>query len=170
MAWYKLINQYLNIPYRINKPYLKSDDNALVGKGSIQEIIDTTKQIAQKQNIDLTKLSDKELYNFRKKNKIGIDCSGLVCNLLGINNKRKTNADMLTSPPLSQKINLKNITRGDLIRRKQGKHVLLVTQVKPQSIEYIHSSRENKGVKIEKVSKNNLSFFKEGIWRLISLQ
>jgi hypothetical protein len=170
MAWHKLINQYLNLPYRINKPYLKSDNNALVGKGSIQEIIETTKQFAKKQNIDLTQLSDKELYNFRKKNNIGIDCSGLVCNLLGIKNKRKTDANMLTSTPLSTKIKLENIKKGDLIRQKQGKHVLLVTQVTPQNIEYIHSSRENRGVKIQKTSKNNLDFFKEGIWRITSLQ
>jgi hypothetical protein len=170
MAWDKLITKYLNLPYRINKPYLKSDNNALVGKGSIEEIITTTQQIAEKQKINLSKLSDQEIYNFRKKNQIGIDCSGLICNLFGLKNKRKINADMLTSLPLSKAVNIKNIKKGDLIRQKNGQHVVLITKNTPDFIEYIHSSRKNRGVKIEKIDKNNLSFFKEGAWRLISLQ
>lgn len=169
MAWNQLIKKYLNLPYRINKPYLNSSNNALVGKGSIEEIIETTTKIAEKQKIDISKFSDKELYNFRKKNKIGIDCSGLVCNLIGVKNKRKINADMLTSSPLSQKIEIEKIKVGDLIRRKNGKHVLLVTKVGSDFVEYIHSSRENRGVKIEKIDKNHPIFFKEGIWRPTSL-
>ena len=147
MAWTKLIPKYLGIPYFTNRHHLKTDNIALVGKGDYKQI----------------KQAQKEFPNIR----IGIDCSGLVCQILGLPyNPRRTNADMLTSAPLSHQIPLSEIKSGDLIRQKNGHHVVLVIKKITNKIEYIHSSQKTKGVVKSIVDIDDKEFFKEGVWRL----
>jgi len=96
-----------------------------------------------------------------KRQRIGIDCSGLVYRTLkyvlttksqkhklneifpeGVN---KTNSDMLTNRSISLRIGRsKDIRSTDLIRMNGGHHVLLVIQNDGKYIEYIHSSDQPK--------------------------
>jgi hypothetical protein len=72
------------------------------------------------------------------------------------------NADMLTSEPLSQKIDVKDVQPGDLIRTRGGKHILLITEVnydsagKPSKITFANSAREYKrnGVRYSTITLN----------------
>jgi len=147
MAWTKLIPKYLGIPYFTNRHHLKTDNIALVGKGNYLEINEAMKQFPD--------------------TRIGIDCSGLVCQLLQLPyNPRKTNANMLTSAPLSHQIPLSDIKSGDLIRQKNGRHLVLVINKIGDQIEYIHSSRKTKGVVKATININDNEFFRDGVWRL----
>lgn len=167
MAWTKLIPQYLGIPYRRNSLSTYTPDDVLAGKGSIKAINQLTRRLAKKEKVDLFRLSKKEIYNFQKKHHIGIDCSGLVCHLLNLPyNPRKTNANMLTSPPLAHPVKLTAIKSGDLVRQKNGHHVVIIIKKIGDQIEYIESSQAARGVVKGKTSLNNSEFFKDGVWRL----
>ena len=78
------IEKYIGLPY--SKNILKDGkiikEQFLGGKGNYRQIATETIRLAQKQKIDLIKLTNQEFYNFQKKNHLGIDCSGLVCQLL----------------------------------------------------------------------------------------
>ncbi|MFA7301045.1 MAG: hypothetical protein WC069_01960 [Candidatus Shapirobacteria bacterium] len=159
------LNNYLGLPYFINigRHKVLSKNNALVGKGSAKEIALQTIEFANIQNINLLKLTPKQIYNFQKKNHLGIDCSGLVCHLLELKvDVRKTSANMLTSKPISKKV--KTLKPNDLIRQKDGKHVLLVLNIDKDLITYVHSSVAAKGVVIE--TKNISDIPNDGFWRL----
>jgi hypothetical protein len=146
MAWTKLIPKYLGIPYYSNIHHLKADNIALIGKGSYLEIAKAQKEFPQR--------------------RIGIACSGLVFQLLNLPNPRRTNANMLTSAPLSHPIDIKDIKPGDLIRQKKGHHVVLVIQKIGDEIEYIETSRKRGRVEKDKISIHDQGFFKEGVFRL----
>jgi hypothetical protein len=152
------INKYLGIPYFINRgKYKNSKDNVFVGKGSAKEIAQTTIELANKEKLKLLDFTPQQLYSFQKKNHLGIDCSGLITHLLNFYfdlnlDPRKTSADMLTSAPLSQKIDAKQATTGDLIRQKNGHHVLFVIEKVGKSLIYVDSSLKNRGVHYGKVS------------------
>lgn len=147
MAWTKLIPKYLGIPYYSNIHHIKSDNIALVGKGNYQQIAQAQKEFP--------------------KTRIGIDCSGLVCQILNLPyNPRHTNANMLTSAPLSHQISLSEIKSGDLIRQKNGHHVVLVIKKNNNTIEYLESSRKTKGVIKNTINLDDKEFFCEGAWRL----
>ncbi len=172
------INKYVGIPYWKNvlKDGKIIKEGFMGGKGNAKDIALKTVELANNQNLKLLNLSEKEIYNFQKKNKIGIDCSGLVCqllifygNLIGkdINlNPRKTSADMLTSKPLSKKINNNDIQTGDLIRQKNGHHVLFVVEKNDSVITYVDSSRENRGVHYGQAKLTDSNFENQGIFRL----
>jgi len=151
------IAKYLGVPYFINTPPVADQSSAVnVGKGNIKDIISKTKSVAASQNIDLSQLNHQQLYNFRKKNSIGIDCSGLAVQLLNLYfgshlDPRKTSAAMLTSPPLSQKIDPNLAATGDLIRQKDGRHVLFVIDQKDGFINYVESSSAGRGVILGKL-------------------
>jgi hypothetical protein len=156
------IYKYLGIPYFRNNPKLKSSPlNAFVGKGNFHEIAQATISTAQKQNVDLLKFSNQQIYNFQKKNHIGIDCSGYAYHLLnflclqsggqnlddvlvgtdGKKGVRRVNANLLTSPPNAHEINqYSDIKTGDLIRMDQGRHVIVIIEKKANKIYYTHSS------------------------------
>jgi hypothetical protein len=161
------ISHYIGIPYwrNILKDGKIVKEGFAGGKGTASEIAAETIRLAKEQKIDLTKLTDKEIYNFQKKNKIGIDCSGLVYNLLdqydkilggeGILNKtigteskrgaRRLSADMLTSSINSKLINNYNdIKTGDMIRMDGGSHVIFIIEKLKDIILYIHSSEKTK--------------------------
>lgn len=150
---------YIGIPYFTNKGKHKNNgENVLVGKGNAKEIALKTVELANQQDVKLLKLNSQQIYNFQKKNHLGIDCSGLVCHLLNIGlDVRKTSADMLTSPPLAQKIPISEIKEGDLIRQKNGKHVLYVLEKDGDTIHYIDSSYEGRGVRLGSIKTNSTS-------------
>ena len=171
------VNKYQNLPYFCNYGVHKntSTNNTLVGKGSAQEIALTTIEIANQENVKLLDLTPVQIYNFQKKHHIGIDCSGLTCQLLNFYfslslDPRKTSADMLTSPPLAQPIDMTQIQTGDLIRQKNGHHVLFIVSRINDTINYIDSSRLGGGVKTNSFSLLKPNIKIDGVFRLTSLQ
>lgn len=173
------INKYIGLPYWKNvlKDGKVIKEGFAGGKGNAKDIALKTVELANLKKIKLLNLSEKEIYNFQKKNKIGIDCSGLVCqllnfygNLIGKNidlNPRKTSADMLTSKPLSKPIISKaDIQTGDLIRQKNGHHVLFIIEKDNNLITYVDSSRENRGVHYGQIDLTDSNFENQGIFRL----
>lgn len=154
------ISHYIGIPYWKNvlkdKKIIK--EGFMGGKGNCKDIALKTVELANEQNIKLLDLTPKKIYNFQKKNKIGIDCSGLAVNLLNFysllqnkktlfSNPRKVSADMLTKLPISYPIkNLDDIQTGDLIRQKNGHHVLFIIEKINNTIFYVDSNRSNRGV------------------------
>lgn len=178
----KEIDRYVGLPYMTNiiRDGKIIKERVLGGKGNWQEIQKESKKIAKIERIDLSKLNGQKLYNFQKKHKIGIDCSGLASQLLiflgkiqhkKINlNVRKTSANMLTSSPLSKKINdYQQIQTGDLVRQKNGHHLLFIVEKKGNKIFYVDSSFWGRGVRYGEADLNNQSFDNQGIYRLLLL-
>lgn len=143
------------------------------GKGSAsairQELIDRLHKSFQ---ADIN--SSESIRKFAKRERIGIDCSGLVyrcldklinlgyanCQLTNLakvftGSITKTNADMLTSNSYCVLIdNLSNIRLGDLIRMSAGRHIAIVISIDSYKIIYAHSSSLNtrlKGVHLGKI-------------------
>lgn len=170
------IEHYVGIPYWKNK--LKDGkiikEGFLGGKGNCRQIATETIKLAQKQKIDLTQLNNQEFYNFQKKNHIGIDCSGLACQLLNFYfnsdlNPRKTSADMLTSTPISKEIKPSEIKTGDLVRQKNGHHVLFIIDKQENIINYVDSSLPGRGARYGTADLTDKSFKNEGFFRLFFL-
>lgn len=152
------INTYLGIPYFSNTKKFQSAENVLVGKGTAKEIALKTIEFANQENIKLLNLTSNQIYNFQKKHKLGIDCSGLVFNLLlflnpNVNNLltgtegkkgvRRLSANLLTSSPNAISINsYDSIKTGDLIRIDNGKHVVFVVEKIGNIFHYVHSSNK----------------------------
>ncbi|MFA5828114.1 MAG: hypothetical protein WC841_01945 [Candidatus Shapirobacteria bacterium] len=132
----KEVNNYLRIPYLYG------------GKNTWEEI---------KKNFSE--------YKQLKKNKQGIDCSGLAYHLLdyyskllglgsiyghliGTEGKRgasRVSANLFTSPPNSFPLyTYSDIRTGDLIRLDSGRHILFVLEYKKSQIRYVHSSHKTK--------------------------
>jgi len=165
------ILKYIGIPYHKNFPKIISSENVLVGKGNAREIALKTIEIANKNNIKLLNLSPQQIYNLQKKNKIGIDCSGLACHLLNFYfdsklDVRRTSADMLTSAPLSKKININDIQTADLIRQKNGHHLLFVIEKIGDKVIFVDSSLKNRGVRYGEFDITDKTFKYDGIFRL----
>lgn len=173
------INHYLGIPYMINtlRNHKVIDEKFMGAKGNWQQIQSETRKIAKLENVKLENLSPQQLYNFQKKHHLGIDCSGLATNLLIfygdlINKKiklniRHTSADILTSNPLSKKIeNYSDIQTGDLIRQKNGHHVLFIIEKIDDTIYYVESARNNRKVSLGQFELTDNSFDNQGIYRL----
>lgn len=168
------ILKYIGLPYFINIPKIISPENALVGKGNAKEIALKTIEYANDENIKLIDLTPRQLYNFQKKHHLGIDCSGLICQLLNFYfetnlNVRRTSADMLTSSPLSKKIDPKDIQTADLIRQKNGHHALFVIEKINDKIIYVDSSRSGRGVHYGEFDLGDKNFKYDGIYRLFLL-
>ena len=172
----KEIQYYIGLPY--SKNILKDGkiikEQFLGGKGNYRQIATETIRLAQKQKIDLIKLSNQEFYNFQKKNHIGIDCSGLICQLLNFYfdaklEPRKTSADMLTSTPISKEIKPNEIKTGDLVRQKNGHHVLFIIEKNGNIIDYVDSSIKGRGVRYGQANINDKTFIHQGFYRLLFL-
>jgi hypothetical protein len=163
---------YLGIPYFSNTgKYKNNGDNVLVGKGTAKEIALKTIEFANAENVKLSELSSDQIYNFQKKHHLGIDCSGLACHLLNFYfnthlDVRKTSADMLTSSPLSQKIDIQLATTGDLVRQKNGRHLLFIIEKINNTIYYIDSSLLGRGVHYGQFDLIDKNFPHQGIFRL----
>ncbi len=173
------IEHYVGIPYMINVIYDGKiiKERFLGGKGNWKDIQKETQKLAKQENIDLKRLTPKQIYNFQKKHKIGIDCSGLVSQLLNFYgqllgkkvdlNPRRTSADMLTSSPLSKKIDdLNNIQTGDMIRQKNGHHVLFIIEKTNKTISFVDSSLLGRGVKYGQFDITDPTFDNQGVYRL----
>jgi len=168
------IEHYIGLPY--SKNVLKNGkiikEQFLGGKGNCRQIATETIRLAQKQNVDLVKLTNQEFYNFQKKNHLGIDCSGLACQLLNFYlktdlNPRRTSANMLTSSLISKEIAPNEIKTGDLVRQKNGGHVLFIIEKQGNIINYVDSSISGRGVKYGKADLTDKSFVNQGFFRLI---
>ncbi|HOZ80619.1 MAG TPA: NlpC/P60 family protein [Candidatus Woesebacteria bacterium] len=171
------ISKYIGIPYFMNtgKHKNSSPEASLVGKGNAKEIALKTVELANQEGVKILELDSNQIYRFQKKHHLGIDCSGLCCQLLNFYfdaqlNVRRTNANMLTSSPLSKKVNINDVKTGDLIRQKRGHHVLFVIEKIDQQIIYVHSSLSNHGVHYGQIDINqDQEQFKEGFFRLLLL-
>ena len=168
------IEHYIGLPY--SKNVLKNakiiKEQFLGGKGNCRQIATETIRLAQKQNIDLVQFTNQEFYNFQKKSHLGIDCSGLVVQLLNLYfgtelNPRKISANMLTSIPLSKEIKSDEIKTGDLIRQKNGHHVLFIIEKHGNIVDYVDSSILGRGVKYGKADLTDKNFIHQGFFRLI---
>lgn len=176
------IDHYIGLPYMINiiRDGRVIKERFMGAKGYWKDIDRETKRLAKENHVDLNKLSPQRLYNFQKKHKIGIDCSGLATQLLTFYgqilgkkislNPRKTSAEMLTSETLSTKIDdIDNIQTGDLIRQKNGHHVLFIIEKKGKMIDYVDSSFWGRGVRYGQVDLTDPTLDNQGIYRLKSL-
>lgn len=138
------------------------------GKGTSQEIKKALTEALS--NSELPKnITQEYIRKLAKRERIGIDCSGLVYRILddllrakNISLSRvfplgitKTNARLLTSDKFSISITKSQYIRpADLIRMMGGKHVLLVIGNDGEYIEYIHTSEKStkeKGVHLNKI-------------------
>jgi len=166
------IVHYIGIPYFSNVgKYKNNGDNVLVGKGTAKEIALTTIEVANRENIKLTDFTPRQIYMFQKKHHLGIDCSGLACNLFNFYQNanldvRKTSAAMLTSPPLSVKIDINLASTGDLIRQKNGHHLLFIIEKINNTIYYVDSSHSGRGVHYGDIDITNQKSLKQGVFRL----
>jgi hypothetical protein len=165
------ILKYIGIPYHKNFPKIISSDNVLVGKGNARDIALKTIEIANDSNIKLIDLNPQQIYNLQKKNKIGIDCSGLASHLLNFYfdsniDVRKTSADMLTSNPLSRRIDVHDLKTADLIRQKNGHHLLFVIEKIGDKVIYVDSSRSGRGVRYGEFNISDSNFHYDGVFRL----
>ena len=88
---YQLIHNYFNLelggkkvktPYYINPKHKKGELRSLIGKGTPSEIIDEVKIWAKIKKFSLNDSSEIQIRKFMTEIGIGIDCSGLVSNLL----------------------------------------------------------------------------------------
>lgn len=179
------ISHYIGIPYWKNtlkdKKIIK--EGFMGGKGSCKDIALKTVELANEQNIKLLDLTPKQIYNFQKKNKIGIDCSGLAVNLLNFyvklqnkeipfENPRKISANILTKSPISHPIkNLEDIQTGDLIRSKNGHHVQFIIEKISNTIFYIESKHSLRGVHYGElqITPKNQKTLPKSIFRLFLL-
>ena len=165
------ISKYIGLPYHTNFPKIDSPETALVGKGNAKEIALKTIEFANAKNIKLIDLNPQQIYNFQKKHHLGIDCSGLACHLLNFYfnlslNVRHTSAAMLTSSPLSQKIAISKAKTGDLIRQKNGHHLLFIVDKIDNQITYVDSSLRGRGVRYGHFDITDKNFKYDGIFRL----
>ncbi|KKR34388.1 MAG: hypothetical protein UT63_C0002G0033 [Candidatus Gottesmanbacteria bacterium GW2011_GWC2_39_8] len=160
-------NKTVRCPYWMNK---LQDGKVKVrgrfnGKGTAQEIEKALNEAVGKYHSNLP------LRKIAKKERIGIDCSGFVYQILekiyqekelgkkldevfsgGIN---RTNANTLTGSKFSQGVNkVSEINIGDLVRLMGGTHVLIVVKKTSKYITYAHSSDRRtkiKGVHLGKI-------------------
>jgi len=176
------IDHYIGLPYMINiiRDGKIIKERVLGGKGNWKDIQKETQKIAKQEKINLTKLTHQQIYNFQKKHKIGIDCSGLTCQLLiflgklthkKVNlNVRRTPAELLTSSPLSYKIdNFQEIKTGDLVRQKNGHHLLFIIEKNGNKISYVDSSFWGRGVRYGEFDLTDQTFDNQGVYRLFFL-
>ena len=77
---------------------------------------------------------------------------------------------MLTSDPISKEItDLSSLQTGDLVRQKNGHHVLFIIEKQGNIIDFIDSSFFGRGVKYGKADITDKSFINQGFFRLIQL-
>jgi len=147
------INKYLGIPYLFG------------GKETCEQIAQSTIDLAKKQKVNLLKLTPKGIYNFQKKNHLGIDCSGLVYHLVdrlyffntgksifdhligteNLRGPRRVSANLFTDKINSIKVtNYDDIRTGDLIRVDNGRHIIFIINKEGNRINYVHSSNKTK--------------------------
>jgi len=93
------INSYLHLPFperQVSCPYYNNKHSkvrgglrVLVGKGSVDDIVEEAKIISLKEKIDLEKLDNTELKHFLVDHNLGIDCSAFAYYVLDAELKAK---------------------------------------------------------------------------------
>jgi len=122
----KIIDSYLKMsisdkviicPYFTNLQKARGGLRVFLGKATAQEIINEVKFVAQKEQVDLTKISEKELYQFMVKHNLGIDCSGFAVHVLKAfyEEKKKIHPVKCRSAAISLKAKLFN--RVDILKK-----------------------------------------------------
>ena len=203
----KLLGQYLHLniggkkvrcPYWMNilNPDPRTDKKKLQGpyggKGRPEQIIEATLVAAKREGINLNELSPGQIKAFMKKNRIGVDCSGLVYWFLdaldrekggngladdipGVKGKflTRANVEMLTNDEVSMPIKAINEAAvGDMIRVVAGKHIAIITGIKKdkggtKELVYAHSSNltETKGVHVGRILiKDSQKSLADQVW------
>jgi len=196
----KLLYQYLHLPIagkKIRCPYWRDKIEKgiwgpLGGKGKVNQIVRATLVMAKIQRIELKELSGEKIENFIRKNRIGLDCSGLVYWLLDALDREKggnglvddiprakgrflirANVEMLTNDKVTIPIEkISDVKVGDIIRLQGGKHLAVVIQIRKarnqvKEFVYAHSSNltEVKGVHLNKIMiKNPDKGLEKQIW------
>lgn len=144
----------LPCPYYMNKIGERFLSPVLAGKGTPEEIENELSKYYKKHG-HLLKDETDALSTIKLLN-LGIDCSGLVVNVLGIGVKTRyrnfytklkallrprahISADLLTGELNSDAIELSQVKPGDLIRRGRN-HVMLVEWVDGKKFGYVSSS------------------------------
>ena len=144
--------------FRDGKVMLRGFSN---GKGSAKEIQEELIKRLLNLSTDVRfELTPENLRKFARRERIGIDCSGLVYRVLNelirINYKNshltnlaevftggvhKTNARTLTSANYCIKVDkIDDFQIGDMIRMRGGKHIAIIIRVGSKEIVYAHSS------------------------------
>lgn len=184
--------QTVSTPYYRNVKRVRAELRSLVGKGSPEEIEEETLIYAKLRGFSFKGKSVDDIREFMQSQGIGIDCSGLVAHIydrwlrssgrgsIHSNLKfPKTNlyrsfirwlrpienvsADLLTNSDNSERILLRDVCVGDVLRLKglqRGHHVAVITKVDKddlgslKKLTYVHSSphygKEN-GIRIGEV-------------------
>ncbi len=88
-------NKTIACPYFINRIQTKAGLRVFLGKGTAKEIIEEVELIAQRENIDIKKISKKELYELLTKHHLGIDCSALAVYILKSEYKEKKQINII---------------------------------------------------------------------------
>jgi hypothetical protein len=136
------------------------------GKGTPEEITATANQLAKEQQYQLSSHSPDQIRQFMTRHRLGVDCSGFAYYLLNqlLQHLHYPTLDQIISPPplgnplnpLLFRCNARCLTSlrhtlyidfprqpaqpGDLLRFHRGKHLMIITQVTPNSLTYAHSS------------------------------
>lgn len=171
----------VNCPYWVNK--IKEGKvvlrGYLDGKGKADEIRQELMKRIQKEANTNFQLTPEYIQKFAKRERIGIDCSGLAyrvleelvrlkyanCNLLNLSEVfeggiNRTNTNTLILRDYCLKVDkISDIRLGDLIRMMNGRHVAVVLEVKKSQITYVHSSHLTKiqGVHFGTIEIKNLN-------------
>lgn len=159
-------------PYFKNRKQERGGLRVMVGKGTPIEIAEEVELIAKQRKVSIEDMTPKEIRDFMEKRNIGIDCSGFIVHVLAAQNpailkmfsKRSfwkhplrflivklrpvenTSVKVLTSAEYSERVlDINAIAPGDLIRTRNGHHILLVTEVETEGnavvrIIYTHST------------------------------
>lgn len=168
-----LLYRYTHLPLggrKIRAPYWMDKIKKKIwgpygGKGSPEELVEAANKIAKEKGINLSKLKMSQISLFLKKNRIGLDCSGLAFKLLDALDKEKggngladdiagargrflvrASVAMLTNNEVSAPVKkIVDLRVGDMIRLSGGRHLAVVTQIKKKGeavweITYAHSS------------------------------
>lgn len=149
-----------NLTLRVFGPY--------GGKGTSEQVVESTLAAAEKEGFDLTKMTEEEILDFMGKKKIGVDCSGFVFWMLDALDREKggngiaddipnsaghflamrANVEMLSNNEVSLPVELADVRVGDMIRLNGGKHLAIVLKLVKdgdlEKIEYAHSSKWTK--------------------------
>ncbi|MBL7141948.1 hypothetical protein ISS21_02565 [Patescibacteria group bacterium] len=75
-------NKIITCPYFTNLQKFRAGLRVFLGKATAEEIIKEVDFIAQKEQANLIKFSEKDLYRFLADHNLGIDCSGLAVYIL----------------------------------------------------------------------------------------
>lgn len=194
----KEVDKYLGLPYARNiwKNNVLTKEAIFGGKANWLDIAYATKCAADFEKINLTELSQAQVYNLQKRHGIGIDCSGLVYHLadywdkihgntgilfkvisnnpkLGKFGPRSLSADQLTSPHNATPITgFSHIKTADFIRVDRGRHILFIVQNLGNQIIYVHSSErtQTRGTHLGQIHLTQpLGSLKDQLWSDITL-